>query len=507
MGNTVQLQYNLHTINDPIVRIGVQGLYRALRFAKALPSGLSWAEEQDHILTVNAESWQVLREFARQSFSPNQYGILVPPGYESDPDDSNFGATIISSKGLIDLYPPATNGTGMSRHQREPAEKCCGLSAPHPSLSINVGKTNTLVWTFSIGESENPETDIIKVARILELNPERIVPFGETTLKKGVTCPTMLTIKSAWHPMFSTWGLCGMEVDSTSDEGYALYFNPFGYVYIQSLSADKEKHWRAPLALGLDVATFSEATRIQKRRAGMGTLSLYAQQESALLSLLSKLGMSLTRYWPVLSGDGPFDFKAIHTQNHTFYQVLADSMAEKPKSFGAKGYSDQVSALEKAVLIDVNKTTTSVYDVVYRNLAANREWFADLSDLVCFGVPKNKKKIGLVLEDLMAMNTTEENALFDMGAKMTQSIYFANQNNRRDWDWARAQVKNALRSARSADRISAVITELLFVDPDNQFGLTKEEFELLNLALRQNAQKVRSCLLMGSNYRKSKVAA
>jgi hypothetical protein len=223
--------YDLTTEADPLVRLGIHGLWRHLTFGADQPSDtVSW-DLTDTTVTVRWTTPADLNRLMSRMVGDLADGIAVPPGYPTDRTDQGIYATVLAHKGITQHFF-AKKGAARTRSE---------------SVSDKVDP------------SEAPWSTEDKIARLeLKFTRHRL---HDSTPTMDVTGKGALREKQdmgvVYHPMVSQWNHAAVVVDPRTK--LALAFACLAHVYTQDAESGE------PFGLGIDAPTFTAADDLHLR--------------------------------------------------------------------------------------------------------------------------------------------------------------------------------------------------------------------------------------------------
>jgi len=409
-----RLTYDLTTCSDPLVRLGIHGLWRVLHYAgveeyahlypKLVQSpNLSWTLT-DTGIEINAKTPEDLAVILKSMIGDMPQGIVVPPGYPTHSDvGTEFyltGATHTAITGF--LFPNSKSGRTKSLGGFLKIKE--GKVHPDDVGGLTVKKNAVSVMDLMCKlKGINPSNLIQKVSGALRANGKSPIEqkvtthcsdpvLGKSVLFKSLADQMVGTLVQAnkgdvtrpistsgpFHPLCGRWENKSIRMPFT--DAFAVYFSAFGYVYTECTDGF--------IGVGMDFPTFKEADKYHRIHIGdfqgkikEGFLSrVNGASHIAAFVLLTHLECPTNRTYPIVSMNGKyqtawdFHFKGGAGEGlYGKFQAALDAGME---------YEDAQRTLLILRLLPLESygdKSRSVYDQVYQNLSYGMDWHHNLS--------------------------------------------------------------------------------------------------------------------------------
>lgn len=433
----MELIYDLKQCIDPVTRLGIHGLHRLLKAAEKYPDrypgiqqteNLSWVSDSDSIRITFTNPGH-LRMLMVEAYSAMPRGVVLLPGYESNPTSKGFYVTARTHYAVTQLFAGGAKGARRTG-------------------SLNPGKVTPEFETLLKGL--DPER--------LEFLDGKKVPLGDFHAKAtftpnypypGVFSALADKIIKGWekpgfkvevsalvHPKYTVWNNDYTPVPVK--DAFALYFTPLAYVYSHCTEG--------PFGVGIDAPTFDEGDQyhkdhIQNAREGRGesviggtVTYIHAGTHVAARALLASLDCPENRTYSVVSEMGSFDFyfQGAGTGMYAaFNKALKDILGsdEQPEATEdkAEDIQDGFRVLRKIPLTQLGESKiVSVYDQVDANLQVGGRWFFGLGKMASLKrdgitglLPWEKKTMGVLVNK---MSTETERTIMEYGYTLKKAL-------------------------------------------------------------------------------------
>lgn len=420
------LHYDLDTCTDPLIRLGIHGLYRLLHYAgkperahiyPALVQSdtLSWTLT-DTTIDIRAKTPADLATILKSMFGAMPHGIIAPPGYCDNPDDDRYYLTGRTHTAITSLFPNQKSGRTRSLNKATKIKFLApkALNGVHPDDVGGLEVVGGHVFAMELVEKLKPNTEWITVIRralrkdgsAIELKVSPHCPdavLGKSILfaslpdqmvRKLTSVDERIDVTATFHPLCGNWN--GKSTGMSFKDAYALYFAPYGYVYTQSEDG--------LVGVGLDFPTFSEADSYHKAHFVDPSRAFQSRMEGFVYhvhgnaevtafvllghldcpagnySVIAKSGENTTAWDFYYQGEGKY------TQDDVYgkFRRAIDAGMETEDAKGCLRVLRHIPLFEKR----------TAYDQVYHNLAVGMDWHHDLGRVVNLDRPvmvKGKK--------------------------------------------------------------------------------------------------------------------
>lgn len=499
----IEYQYSLDT-PDPITRLGIHGLYRALQYPRnPLPVDLTFVPDASSF-TVKTTP-EALYQFVCESMTPDDNHLVIPPGYEKNPSRPRFVASAIAHRALTSCFFA----------KKSPKVSVSKSKTPRVPLSSYLTlKDASIRWVGRWNDKGEPSLTVTcSPASLRGYNDKGTTPcqgdkFDPQRLDASITT------SSAWHPVFGTWNNHKCE-DLSIQEALATYFIPWGYVWFRVLPEDQEKPYVEVAGFGLDLPSFAAASTVHKRiNVGEWVTDVYAGVEVGLLTALASCRLPLDRPYSVIQGNTHRWLNPQGCLDHQMAEAFATTLEEdevkvKPDEVKPDDVLMAQSNKKLRVLRSVQTfwqgRQQSLHDIVYQNLTRGAVWYAGLGSLVSYGSKYKDMKKDSNWECKMAkalgtmnvlLSKDDEQLMVRMAAKAKWKIH--KDLGTGDYDKSSAVIKNALRGATGRDALRRAWVNVICVDPNHNFKMSEQEVKVFLAFLDSNPQQLRDLLLLGN---------
>jgi hypothetical protein len=478
----IEYQYSLDT-PDPITRLGIQGLYRALKYPRTpLPEGLKFTLTSPGSFTL-AGTAEALYQFVSESMIPDDNHLVIPPGYENDPSKLKFAAGAIAHRALVQSFF-ATKGGKTVKHDNN--------QSTHPDLKVDQFKT--IVWQSS-GEQK------VNVRCRPVLAGDQAKKFDPANTKPKIQ------MAGSWHPLFGAWN--NRYESLTKSDAFALYFIPWGYLWFRVIPENQENTNVEVAGVGLDLNSFAETDSIHKRARQIGVgywvTDVYTGIEVGLLTVLANCRLPLDKPYSVIQGKTHRWLNPQGSIDHQIALKLTETLEDGAPNSVQMAQSNKELRVLRSVQTFWRGHQQSLHDLVYRNLTLGAAWYTGLGNLASYGSKSKDMKKNSYWEYEMAkalgtMNTflskDDEQLMVRMAAKAKLAIH--KDLGTRDYAKSSAVIKNALRGATGRDALMRAWTNVICVDPNHAFVMSEQEVKVFLAFLDSNPQQLRDLLLLGN---------
>lgn len=426
--------FDLTQTVDPILRLGLHGLYRLLHEVDTDPEQadlyvlvkrsvtLHW-DLTDTTIALHWGSPEDLNVLLRCQLGTFPDGIGVPPGWCSDPALPGFYATARAHGGIVSYFS-AMKGARRSR-----------------SLGPDATGELELNWVKAHGKHPVRKVDNVQKARTEGNVEQSVTPHNWApqeclqlaTDKKG-RVEEMQSGGFALHPAWSQSNKIGVKVPA--QHAFVGSFSCLSYVF---LFAGTGKEDFSAVGLGLDAATFPAALNLHRKWSNRGPskslLSVRSHIDTAFWLVSALLDLE-DRVYATLTGGGPGCFRphSMQATNKLVYELLRQTLAPED----VKGTLYQLSTVPTRVIAD--DVVESVHDVLLQNLARGDHWYRSLGNVLSAFQKKNTIAKPGHQDVLHILNSTlgdsmEQQIIHRMAENVKRMIVMQQQENPgSDWD-------------------------------------------------------------------------
>lgn len=351
-----EVVFDLAVERAPLRRLAIHGLWRLLFHGEGQDrypgvervDGLDWRLE-DRRVVLQYRSLGDLDRLLGVMTGDLRDGFAVPPGYEGDPGAAGVYASVRFHQAMLGSWLFARKGTRRSKsaQQRSQVSPCEDRSST----------------------AENPRYVTMGFTRHLLPEPGERLVVGADKLQ---------SLGSVVHPAFAMWN--NENVRATALDRFLLSFAALSYVVTRATGG--------PVALGVDLPTFSEADARHRAWASSrdprNVLWVHGSEWTAAAFLADSLGLP-AGFWQVISDRflGPYahgqqglDLGSLHsvlgsalvprTRNKLIHATEAIPVQTRMERLGKKG---------RWVVV------TSALDVLLENVRLSRPFYAGLEGL------------------------------------------------------------------------------------------------------------------------------
>lgn len=500
--------YNLDEIGDPLVRLGVHGLYRLLKhgpadtdnFPKVQHSDtLRWDTTEDGVVALQWETADDLNLLLDTMLGSFAEGLGINPGYYAQGVaayatamthtailSTVFSGSMRAPKRALSLN---NNSPGGKKRRKRFEEANYGVL-----LRDNVAE---LVWPKSgkpIVMNFSPMTNSWD-------DPESKRPrtrFTVRTTSKGQVMATQIPTGSI-HPALLRWNNTAGQLPA--QDWFALAFSCLAYVYVQSRTS-------GVIGVGIDMATFAEADKVHRTYFSVSSehgllTETWSDPDTTASSLMAHLRLPPGRSYNILvkpDGDAySYDLYWDERIADQLYQLLQAAFLRPKDNKGLllRMDSTPVKGFRKGGRFEC---TQDLLSVVRHNLHAGRPWYAGLSAIANLRegewAPYHATTLTTVAETL---ESPMEEAIRNIGRNMINGVQktFAKKGFARNKAYDKARefvVKSNLRRAKGRESLFEAIAR---IQDKGSVLLSDEECRLLDEAMAKDALLLKDLLISG----------
>lgn len=432
--------FDLTQTVDPILRLGLHGLYRLLHGVDTdseqatlyslvkRSATLQW-NLTDTTIALHWESPEDLNILLRCQLGTFPDGIGVPPGWCSDPALPSFYATARAHSGIVSYFS-AKKGARRSR-----------------SLGPDATGELELNWIKVHGKHPVRKVDNVQKMRGGRNVEQSVTPHNWAPQE----CPQLSTNKKgrleemqsggfALHPSWSQSNQIGVKVPA--QHAFVGSFSCLSYVFFFAGTGKEEF---SAVGLGLDAATFPAALNLHRKWSNRGPskslLSVRSHTHTAFWLVAALLDLE-DRVYATLTGGGPGYFRphSIQAANSLVYELLRQTLAPED----VKGTLYRLRTVPTRVCAD--DVVESVHDVLLRNLERGDSWYRSLGNVLSALRRKNTVAKPWQQDVLHILNSTlgdsmEQQIIHRMAKNVKRMIIMQQQENPgSDWDGSTKKV-------------------------------------------------------------------
>lgn len=422
--------FDLDSETRPLFRAGIHGLWRLLRYGEGHPEysairqteTLKWSYT-DTTIQLEWASYDDLHLLLNNMLSDMNYGIAVPPGYETDPDRQGFYITARQHQGIVSPFKEmrgSCRSVSLGASPSEPKPEKKNTKKPTKEKTKQEieeeqkkaekkaeKRADWIAWVAEHGHQPVFQVDNLSVdsehSLVLSVQPHRRVDNMFLIKKDGKPVSTFST---PFHPALSAWN--NKQIKASTEELFIVAFACLSYIFTMSKGG--------PVGLAIDAPTFSEADSYHRRWLSAGeprnVLWVDCGYRTVLWVLSCAVDLPVGSYHAITPcGSQLFYNQALYNQN-LIYAALGSSMEVISKN----GF------LKKVSWIPVDSTGTFL-DVVLRNLESNQPWFKGLVGMFTFVRNKELKYIGLSTRDSFFVTKIGEILMNDIEKKTARWMH------------------------------------------------------------------------------------
>lgn len=447
--------YDLSTTVDPVLRLGIHGLWRHLNYRAVASDTVNW-DLTDTSVTLRWSTVDDLNGLMARMLGDLPDGLAVPPGYPNELNAEDIYATVLAHKGQTQHFF-AKNGTARTRSEGQ-STKVSPSEAP---------------WST---EDKPARIEVSFTQHRVHDNPPAmpVTEHGDLDKAQGMGF--------VYHPMLAAWNDKGQSVPP--EQGFAFAFACLAHVFARS---------DEPFGVGIDAPGFAEADALHDRWI-VAPLIRASDDETALWGIATALDLPPGTY--VTVGNGGSTFRVITAHDvHALYPIIRAGM-------GAKAGVRRVAFLDNIPIVG----NGNAYAQIIRNIHSRRRWYTGViphSDKDKFGV---KPHVQQTLTDILITESTAmEQQILDSMHKIRGAL--AAQYNRRYGrdGYARADefiVNVHLNRARNRP---ALLKSLAAITREAGRGFTDEEMAWILDRTQTRSGEVQSLLILAcTTYRPKK---
>jgi len=428
--------YDLATLEDPILRLGIHGLGRLLSMEGN--DLYPMVKQSDHLkwkltdtsIEITFNTLEDLNPLLHGMVGSLPDGVIIPPGYPSEPQSKRFYITGMAHSSIASLFS-------------------AGPSTPRRTKATKKRLTFDL-YTYTDWKTKQEKTATRSVA-IHQLDPGRPLTLKEVKGKVSMT--------AASHPTYAQWNKKAVLLPT--QDAFLAAFSCLGYAY--TLCND------GYFGLGIDRPTFSEADdnhRMHHGDADRPELSrLYgidAGYDVAAVALAIHIDLPDVRPYHVLTPTG---------NRHLNWTADADTfrhaVGAATSILNRRKEQIQISSAPLRIYKKENsKIKVTVLDQVFLNVQIGRPWYADLQDLVTCsefqnGQARYKSLLSHFTHQMEENHPMERKIRQQMNRLYVIAAHALGHNGKPDYDKAASEVVSArLQTAVTPTLINTALWEI-----------------------------------------------
>ena len=251
----MELTYSLKQCIDPVLRLGIHGLYRLLKAVEKSPDrypgirqseNLSWAMDSDSI-RITFKDPTHLKMMMVEAYSAMPKGVVLLPGYEGNPTSKGFYVTARTHYAVTRLFVGGAKGarrTGSLDPEKMTPEFKSFVETLDPERLEFLDKKKVPLGDFHAKATFTPNYPY----------PQLFAALADTIIKDWKKPDSKIKVSALIHPNFALWNNKYIQVPAKS--AFALYFTPLAYVYSHCTDG--------PFGVGIDTPTFDQADQYHK---------------------------------------------------------------------------------------------------------------------------------------------------------------------------------------------------------------------------------------------------
>lgn len=466
-----QYTFSLAEEHDPILRLGILGLYRVLELGKdheGYPSHVTYSVTDDKILTVNVQGLEDFTALLTSAYKDDKYGLLCFPGCELNVISTSIYPTVMQHKAITRAFMPSKRVT------------------ERLSYSANDPKCKKVL--ADLGYDFLPKEQGLSVK--VSYTHHTKIPLSQGSLKKDAKPFTLEKVSpGTLHPTFTKWN--DKTLVLTEHQKVLLGFARFAYIGA-SLGVGKVDM----VVVGMAFSTFSKFLRAMKsylRKGGNNDLyciKIPAAPITAALVLIQTYKMD----------GGTFHIMAIDTKDLVLDRIYIPSEAEYDfADFLAKQLEEvgdpreQLKALPRIPVVIRDKVTkVTAYDIMLENVIFKRPWYQNLGQIGAIDNLSHKTidKLQTIIVNMEKTNKMDEKIrttfwrLIDTLSRHEQELGL---DKNKAYERVRERIELSFRNARTKQQVLNALVNFLGRTV-NEFSLSQEESDLLYNFVQTNHQ-------------------
>ena len=513
-----RVTFDLLQILDPIIRAGLFGLWRVLKYGEhddnfpgvKQTKDLQW-ELGETMITLTFRSFADLIPLMRDMLGQFPHGIANPPGYANNPLAAGFYLAVRVHQALFTYFRFKSGGArsesfslpvyGKNDNEGKRRKTKEKRDAKQKKIQEWKGRfgNEPVESVGTLRRGDNSEPFVMKVTPQMHC-PE--FPPDDLFLSKTGRLAKSIKMKKVFHPACAKWNNVALKKDPP--HAFLIYFSCLSYVY----TACKGKDRMSYAGISIDANTFAEADRHHRAWASSTDIpkiiTVWGDGTTACWFIAAALGLPDHTY-PVITPEGAGLFNptpAFHPQD-VVYKALR----------GAMRAADANEMFWRVDQVPVNNETKSgvrcAMDVIVSNIQTGATWCRGIEGAVTAKRGKDENTYeGLTKRDRESLarvahilgGTMEKQVMRRMSKLFGNLVHHYRKHFGVDWNTARKKamnfaVKSRLNGARHRSTILGAINEIM-QEANATVLFSQEESDWLIQYAGENPEDVHSMLIL-----------
>lgn len=366
--------FDLDKEMDPLVRLGIHGLWRVLFHVPGLVTrdsqervpGRAHVEFYSASFTLEFSDLEELQHIVQGHLGDMQHGVLQLPGYPAFRTHHGY-VNIFAQKVL--RYFAAKKGPARTRSLSEPEQK---------ALEQQTGHTVLTSWTYSGKEVRFQPYALAHLPSASGFKARDAFVFEVD--KKGRS-PVM----TVHHPACTSW--YNQSGSREASQAFALFFSFCGYAWTRAFTfnAKRKTTEMSSVGLGIDEPTFAAANAIHKTYSKKPLFLVNGGTSFAAWALVSHLRLKEGSYLTLGVAGGRAASSVLYVRAAPWVQTLC-ALVEGP----LLSYADAARQLEIVKSSRLNEREY-IADALVHNLTWGLPWYRRFNE-VCYVENKGGSK-------------------------------------------------------------------------------------------------------------------
>lgn len=465
--------WDLQTEADPMLRLGIHGLYRLLTVegsdryptVKQTPE-LSWETDGVSRISLRFDRYEVLNALTEAQLGDHREGISIPAGYPDDPTSSEFGASIIAHN-AASIFGAMKGQRRFSSISEKDFKEKHGAS---PLLGIAIEGSK---FTLDVSSPHQNSTSPVKA------------PENENDVD----------LRSIHHIRYNEYNKRTIKAASAKDK-FVLSLAYLSMIFLKYKEGDEKGEY---MAFGLDMPDFQEqASKFSEWfireivHTVRGNHILAAWMVRSVLDLPCRSYICQTKGFSFVSSTTLGDIETSGSGVEKIHEILRRSIP------GALSQRDKLYFRSNLYL-------PGFYESIIRNLEYNHLWYLNV-EVPLLQETKGGKKAPLELYQrrtltsvMEALMTETENSIAKKMNSLTRAIIEKTDETR-----GRSFISSLLNKAATSKGIFEGLCKIQNEAGYNESGYavalwTKEELAYLVDQAHKSPSTLRSFLLLCCN--------
>lgn len=505
------LIFDLLTLRDPLLRAGLFGLWRVLKYGEhddnypgvKQTENLQW-ELGETTIKLTFRSFRDLIPLMRDMLGHFPHGIANPPGYESNPLASGFYMTLRVHQALFAYFRKKSGGArsesfALPKEEQKKAEKEQKILAWRKRFRNEpITEVATLLMPKRKEDDKDEPFKLETTPRMHcpEFPPEDLF-MEEGKVKKSVG------MKVVFHPACMAWR--NKKIWKDPFDAFLIYFSCLSYVYTCNGKDSDGKDTYVGVAVDAD--TFTEADRYHRGWASsteiMRIVTVWGDETMACWFIAAALGLPERTYLTLTPrGAGMFTPIAPAHPQTAVYEALRGMVR-------AVDVNEMLWTVDR-IPIRKGKNPPSATERLVSNLADGATWCRGIEGALTVEKkgPDGKVYEGLSKRDKESLarvarilgGPMEKQVMQRMSKLYGSLIIHYKEHFGVGWPTARKKamnfaVKSRLNGAHHRSTLLGAINEIR-QEADSRVTFSQEESDWLIQHAGENPEDVRSMLIL-----------